>query len=180
MGKFIVIVLVVVVGLGIAGFALGWFTFATSPDKQKTGITLSVDREKVKKDRDALVGAFRPSAKEQKKDSATTVGGGKTERDAFLAQSETRFKAMDLNLAELKTKAKAKNGLAVTQEKMDQAIGELTGKTEAARVELQELKTAAPERWDDLKTHFSGAMEALETRFEQTFARFMNEWTRSP
>lgn len=180
MQKFIVIALIVGVGLGIAGFGLGWFKFFTSPGEEKTSITLSVDRDKVKKDRDAVLNVFRTSNKDVKKDNAAMVAGVKADRDAFLTRSETRIKAMDQNLAELNTKAKSKSGFAVTKEKMNQAIGELITKTEAARLELQDLKAATPERWDALKTHLSGTLGEVEAGFEKVFARFMNEWTLNP
>lgn len=158
MRTFIVTLLAVVVGIVIAGFGLGWFKFYTSPGEQNPSLTLSVNEQQVKHDR---------------------VIGGKDERDEFLAQSEKRFKAMDLNLAELKTKANIKNGLAATKERMDEAIADLRTRTEAARVELQEFKTATPERRDALKAHLSSTLQELEARFEKVFSRFMNEWTLS-
>jgi chromosome segregation ATPase len=146
MRAFMVIVLLLAVGIGVTGYALGWFTV--------TG-----DLEKVKKGREAVVALF---------DST---------RADFQKQAETRLKAMDLNLDELK--AKAKNGRAVTKEQMNEAIANLNKKTEAAREELRELKTATPERWEALKTHLNTSLEELETGFEDTFSRFMSEWTHS-
>ncbi len=84
---------------------------------------------------------------------------------------------MDRSLHELR--AKAKHGHAVTKEKMNDAIDDLTKKTKAARAELRELKTATQERWDVLKTRLSASLEELEDGIERAFARFMNEWTHS-
>lgn len=141
MRKFIVIVALAVVVLGIAGFGLGWFKFVSAPYAQEVDMA------------------------------------GQTERDEFLAKSETRFKAMDLNLAELKAKAAAKDGFAVVKLKLNQSIGELNNKTMAARLELQKLRSARPEQWHVLKTHLDGSLQELEASFEKVFSRFMNEWT---
>jgi archaellum component FlaC len=131
MRGFIVCVLFLAVGIGVTGYALGWFT----------------------------------------------VTGDLDARADFQKQAETRLKAMDLNLEELR--AKAENGRAVTKERMNEAIANLNKKTEAARQELRELKAATPERWEALKKHLNTSLEELETGFEKTFSRFMNEWTHS-
>jgi hypothetical protein len=62
---------------------------------------------------------------------------------------------------------------------MNQAIDDLTKKTEAARGELRELKTATHERWDALKTRLSASLEELTDGIERAFGRFMNEWTHA-
>ena len=121
--------------------------------------TVRSDLEKMKKDRDAGLALFHSA------------------RADFQKRVETRLKAMDLNLVELK--AKAQDARAVTKEKMHEAIANLNKKTEAAREELRELKTATPEQWEALKTHLDTSLEELETGFEKTYSRFMNEWTNS-
>lgn len=146
MRVFMVTVLLLAVGVGVTGYALGWFTM--------TG-----DLEKMKNDRDAGLALFH------------------SVRSDFQKQAETRLKAMDLNLVELK--AKAKDGRAITKEKMHEAISGLNKKTEAARVGIRELKTATPEQWEALKAHLNSFLEELETGFEDAFSRFMSEWTHS-
>ena len=62
MHSFIFIVLLfVVLGLGFAGFALGWFNFTTSTNEGKRDLKLTIDPDKVKKDRDAVFGWFPSS-----------------------------------------------------------------------------------------------------------------------
>ena len=174
MRAFVVIVLLLVVGIGIGGLALGWFNFSTSPIDGKTDVTLTIDTNKIKKDRDSVFGAIGLSATDKKSDAAADVTKQK-ERDAYQQLAETRVKAMDVNLAELT--AKAKSGRDVTKEKMNEAIDELTKKTAAAREELRQLNTAAPEQWEGLKHRLSDSLDDLENRFERTFSRFMNEST---
>jgi hypothetical protein len=146
MRAFMVIGLLLAVGIGITGYALGC-------------LTMTNNLEKVNKDRDAVLALVHSGCAD------------------FQKQAETRLKAMDLNLDELK--AKAKYGRAVTKEKMNEVIANLNKKTEAAREELRELKIATPEQWEVLKTHLNTSLEELETGFEDTFSRFMSEWTHS-
>jgi len=118
------------------------------------------------------------SATDQQTDVTVSVEKMRKDRDEFQQQAETRLKALDLNLAELK--AKAKHGRAVTKEQMNEAIDALSTKTEAAREELRALRTAPPTRWDALKTRLSDSLEELKDGFDRTFSRFMTEWTLGP
>jgi hypothetical protein len=112
-----------------------------------------------------------------KEDRGAVIVGFHTARADFQKQAETRLARMGLSLDELE--AKAKIGHAVTKERMNEAIANLQKRTEAMRKELQEIKTATPERWETLKTHLNTSLEELESGFEVSFSRFMNEWTRS-
>lgn len=148
MRAFIAKSLLVAVGIGIAGLILGWFDFSTSVHDHEIDPTALNDSEKSTK-----------------------------EHDAFQQRADIRFKAMDLNLEELK--AKAKNGRAVTRDNMTQMIDDLNAKTEAARKELRDLKTATSEGWNALKTRLDASLNELEKGFEKAFSRFMSESTRS-
>lgn len=149
MRAFIAILLLLAVGIGIAGLALGWFNFSTSCHDQESDITAALD------DSEKLT----------------------ADREEFQQLAEIRFKVMDLNLSELKVKAD--NGRAVTRDKMTQAIDDLNSQTEAAREILRQLKTATPERWHALRTRLGASLEELEKGFEKVFSRFMSESTRS-
>jgi hypothetical protein len=173
MRAFLVLLVLAIVGIGAAGFFLGWYQFSTSPDEQKKNITLTVDPEKLAKDRDAVLGMVHSATSSKDQKSATPAADLKTIRDEFQQTAATRFKAMELNLVELKVKAK--NGRAVTKEKMNQAIDELNKKTEDARKELRELEVAPQEQWDGLKNRLGASLDELEKGYEKTFSRFMNE-----
>jgi uncharacterized protein YPO0396 len=160
MRAFIVIVLLVAVAIGVTGFVRGWFSFSTSSDGETAGITGTIDRGKVKQDRDAAFALFQSS------------------RDKYQQQADTDLKAMDRGMADLK--AKAKNGREVTKDSMNETIGVLDKKTEAARAELQQLKSATTENWEALKTHFSASMTELKGEYEQASKRFMSELALTP
>jgi hypothetical protein len=152
MRVFIVIVLLLVVGIGITGFALGWFNFSTSSNAGRRDLTLTIDPDQVKKDRDGVLALFHSS------------------RDSFQKQTETQLKGMDRSMDELK--AKAKTASAATKDELNQAINDLGNKTQAAREELKELGTATQEGYDSRKTHLDAAMAELKVGFEKAASRF--------
>jgi hypothetical protein len=160
MRAFIVIVLLVAVGIGVTGFVRGWFSFSTSSDGETAGITGTIDRGKVKQDRDAALALFQSA------------------RDKYQQQADTDLKAMDRGMADLK--AKAKTGRDVTKDSMNETIVALDKKTEAARTELQGLKSATTENWEGLKTHFGASMTELKSEYEQASKRFMSELALTP
>ena len=77
MRTFLVIVLLLVAGIGIGGYALGWFTVA-------------VDQDKVKQDRDTVLDVFRVPPKEDPK-PATPVDPGKADREKFQQKADAQF-----------------------------------------------------------------------------------------
>jgi hypothetical protein len=158
MRAVIVILVLVAVGIGITGFARGWFTFSTAPNEEKRDLTVTVDPEKIKKDRDALTGLFH------KKTDATT------DRAEFQKQAETRLTAMDRNLDDLKVKAKTAG--SETKDAMNREIGELNQRTEAARAELKELRSASKERYESVRTRVETALNELKDGFEKAASRF--------
>jgi hypothetical protein len=52
MRKLLLILLILVVATAALGFYLGWFNFSTSrdPDSGKTGVQLTIDKDKIKGD----------------------------------------------------------------------------------------------------------------------------------
>jgi DNA anti-recombination protein RmuC len=164
MRAFIVIVLLLAVGIGITGFALGWFSFSSAPNEGKQDVTLSVDPAKIKKDRDSVLGWFH------KKTDTTAAGEGKTDRAEFQKQAETQLTAMDRKLNDMKVKAKTAGN--DTKDAMNKEIGDLTQRTEAAREELKELRTASEERYESMRTHTEAALNELQNGFEKAASRF--------
>jgi septal ring factor EnvC (AmiA/AmiB activator) len=152
MRTFVVILLLLVVGIGIAGFALGWFNFSTSPKDGKTDLTVTVDPNKIKQDRDSVLGWFH------------------TSRDEFQKQTETRLQGMDRSLEELK--AKAKTVSAETKDQLNEAITELDKKTQVARAELKELGASTKEGYDAIKTRLTASLDDLQGGLEKASTRF--------
>jgi len=152
MRVFVVIVLLLVVGIGIGGFALGWFNFSTSPNDGKRDLTVTVDPNKIKQDQDTVLSLFH------------------TSRDEFQKQTETRLQGMDRSLEELK--AKAKTAGAETKDQLNEAITELGKKTQVARAELKELGASTKEGYDAIKTRLSASMDDLQGGFDKASTRF--------
>lgn len=151
MRTFLVIVVLLAIGIGIGGFALGWFNFSTSSTDDKKGFTVTVDPDKVKHDRDAVLALFHSS------------------RDTFQNQTETQLKGMDRNLAELKEKAKTAS--AETRDQLTQKINDLGKKTQSARQELRELGSATQEDYDAVKARVTAAMVELKDGFDKAGSR---------
>jgi hypothetical protein len=168
MRVFIGILLLVAVGFGVAGFALGWFKVSSSPNEEKRDLTLTVDPDKMKHDRDKVVGFLHSSPKGEKADT-TAVDEAKKSRDDFQQQAETRLQAMDRGLTELKDKAKTASGEA--RDRMNEAVDDLGKRTGSARADLKELQSASQEGYDAVKTRFSAAMESLKAGFEKAGTR---------
>jgi hypothetical protein len=176
MRTFIIVLLIAVgIGIGITGFALGRFTSLPPPNEEKKDITSTTHPKEQWAAVPSWLQSFT-STTDQKTDITVTVEEMRKDRDEFQRQAETRFKAMDRNLDELK--AKAKHGRAVTKEQMNEAIDALKAKTEAARAELRALGAAPQERWDVLKTGLNASLEELKDGFDSAFSRFMAEWAR--
>ena len=121
-----VIVLLIAVGIGITAFALGRLRSSPPPHEEKRDITSTIHPQELRAAMLSWLQSFA-SATDQQTDITVTVEETRKDRDEFQQRAETRFKAMDLNLAELK--AKAKHGRAVTKEQMNEAIAALSTKT---------------------------------------------------
>ena len=52
MSRFLVVLVLLVVGIGCLGLYLGWFRIGSDSDDGKTHITLTVDQQKFKADED--------------------------------------------------------------------------------------------------------------------------------
>jgi len=152
MRAFIVIVLLLAVGIAVTGFALGWFTFSAPTQDGKRDLTVTVDSNKLKQDRDTVFGWFR------------------TSRDEFQKKTETSLQGMDRTLDEFK--AKAKTADAETKEQMNAAITELDKKTQVARAELKELGGSTKEGFDAIKARLTASMDDLQVGFEKASTRF--------
>lgn len=155
MRSFILIGLLLAVG----GFIL-WF--ATSLSEQKVDFTHPLDTE---------MGTTDPDI--QQKLATAAIEPVRQDREKFLQGAETRFQVLDRSLNELQ--AKAKNGRVIIKDKMNQVIGELAKKTEAARTQLGEFKNATAEPWHVLKERFSTTLDELEEAYEKAASQFMNE-----
>lgn len=145
--RVLIATVLLLVGIGIAALLLGWFPMPTAVHDHEMDRSLTADAEKAAQD-----------------------------RDVFQQLAEVTFKAMALNLAELKVKAK--DGRAVKRDRMKMAVDALISKTEAAHELFGPPKAATtPEQWHALKMRLGVSLKELEAGFEQVFSRFMSEST---
>lgn len=52
MSRFLVVLLLLVIGVVGLGFYLGWFQFSTDHTEQKSNFSITVDKDKIEKDRE--------------------------------------------------------------------------------------------------------------------------------
>lgn len=167
MRAFLAVVFLLIVGVVVGGFALGWFNVSTSPNDDRRDITLTVDPDKVKKDRDSVLGLFH--SKDPKADKTPAADGRVAERAEFQKQAEAGLKAMDRSLEELK--GKAKTASADARETLNQTINDLGKKVQAARTELKDLAATPQEGYETIKTRLSAAMDELKVGFANAGSR---------
>lgn len=88
------------------------------------------------------------------------------ERDEFVAKAEKEMAELKSNLAKLKTKAEKLSGKA--KARMDRQIREMEPELKAAEQKLADLKSASREKWHELKTGISGAIDRLKHAMQKT------------
>ena len=59
MKGFVFVLVLILAGVGILGYCLGWFEFRTQTTDGKTNITLSVDKNKIKADENKVLDKVR-------------------------------------------------------------------------------------------------------------------------
>lgn len=52
MSRFLVVLLLLVIGVIGLGFYLGWFQFSTDHTDQKSNVTFTIDKDKIQQDRE--------------------------------------------------------------------------------------------------------------------------------
>ncbi len=55
MNRFLVVLLLLVIGVVGLGFYLGWFQFSTERTDDKSNISITIDEDKIRKDKDKAI-----------------------------------------------------------------------------------------------------------------------------
>jgi hypothetical protein len=55
MNRFLVVLLLLVICVVGLGFYLGWFGFSTDRTGEKSNITITIDEDKIRKDKDTVI-----------------------------------------------------------------------------------------------------------------------------
>lgn len=82
------------------------------------------------------------------------------ERDEFVGKAQKEMAELNNKLAELKHKAAKLSGKA--KARMDRQISEMEPDLKAAEQKLADLKSAASEKWDELKSGVSTALRRVK------------------
>ena len=69
--RLVLILVLIVTAIGVVGYYRGWFAFSSSGQDDKLGITVSVDKDKIRQDKDKAVEKVE-SLGEKAKDAVTT------------------------------------------------------------------------------------------------------------
>jgi multidrug resistance efflux pump len=91
-------------------------------------------------------------------------------RKAYEEKFDAQLKEWSAEIALLKAKAdKAKAEVKIEYYK---TIETLQGKQDAAKMKLQELRTAGDDAWEDLKTGAENVWTEVKTAFQSASSRF--------
>ena len=91
-------------------------------------------------------------------------------RKAYEEKFDAQLKEWSAEIALLKAKAdKAKAEVKIEYYK---TIETLQGKQDAAKMKLQELRTAGDDAWEDLKTDAENVWTEVKTAFQSAASRF--------
>lgn len=71
--KALFFILVLVIALGVLGFYQGWFHVSSSSQDNRTDITVSVDKDKMEKDKDRAVQKVEDLGQEAKQQVSPTT-----------------------------------------------------------------------------------------------------------
>ncbi len=142
MKGFLVVVVILAIGIGAVGYTQGWFKGSVASSKDQTDVTVSVNKEKWRQD-----------------------------RDAFHKQTETRLKDLDQSMDDLKTKAKSATADAkVHYDQAISDLGKQTAAARediremnaATQDRWESIKTRLNASLDDLTTGFKKAVSRFE------------------
>jgi Skp family chaperone for outer membrane proteins len=97
-------------------------------------------------------------------DAATAKA--RQERDEFVGKAQKELAELKKKMAELRKKAKKLSGEA--KAKLDRQIQNLEPELKAAEQKLADLKSATGEKWEELKSGVSRAIDRLKQAMQNT------------
>lgn len=150
MRAFLGLCLVVLVVLGVIGFLRGWFTFTDASRDGKRDLTVTVDQDKIRTDRDQVLAKFHSA------------------RDEFRDSTQRELRQLEIKLDVLKQEAGSASG--EVRDRLRPAINDLSAKLQSARSEFRELETATQEGYDNLKTRINVKIAEVKEGLEKARA----------
>ena len=88
----------------------------------------------------------------------------KAKRDEYAGEMHKQLEGLDAKYEELKARAAKAEGQA--KKDLEKKVGEAKGKRDAAAKKLDELKVAAPDRWEKVKEEVGNAFDDLKKLIE--------------
>ena len=88
----------------------------------------------------------------------------KAKRDEYVSEMHKQLEGLDAKYEELKARAAKAEGQA--KKDLEKKVGEAKVKRDAAARKLDELKVAAPDRWEKVKEEVGNAFDDLKKLFE--------------
>lgn len=142
MKNLLILLVIVAVGIGATGYALGWFKGTTLSTRDKTDVTVTVDKDKWRQDRDA----FQKQAEARLKDLDQSIDELKTKSKSATAEAKVQY---DEAISTLSKKA------ATTREEIRE-LGDVT------QDRWESTKTRLSASLDDLKNGFEKAVSRFK------------------
>jgi Skp family chaperone for outer membrane proteins len=124
---------------------LGLALTASAAEKPEEGAPPKTDSADVRKEVGEAVDAVAAKARQ--------------ERDEFVVKAQKEMAELNKKMAELRKKAKKLGGEA--KARLDRQIREMEPERKAAEQKLADLKSATEEKWEELKTGVSSAIDRL-------------------
>jgi len=143
MRGFLVFLLIVIVGVGILGYAMGWYTVSTRTEDGKPSLTVSVEKDKWIHDRDAAYDKVKQEMKE-----------------------------IDQEIDSLKAKAKAPETNEETRKEIDTEVVKAEERRKDMDHELDQLKTSTKEEWQIVHGKLSTAYDDVKAGLARAISRF--------
>lgn len=113
----------------------------------------------------ACTSGDKSAVKEEVSEATMRTGEDYGERKTeFINQSERRISDIETDIKDLES-AQLRNPTESTQEEANTALDEANEALQAAQSELEDLREADPQNWEEEQTDFLSNMNRLEERF---------------
>ena len=131
---------------------LGLALTVSAAEKMEESVPPRADSADVRKEAGEVIDAATAKARQ--------------ERDEFVGKAQKEMAELNKKMAELRHKAKKLSGEA--KARLDRQIQDLEPELKAAEQKLADLKSATAEKWAELKTGVSGAIDRLKQSMQKT------------
>lgn len=168
---FTIIILALIVG-GV-GYYLEWWRFSTGTDEHKANLHLTVNKDRIQADEERAKQAVENVGHKIKEKTEEFVGRGHPTGklpEGFQTDIETRLKEIDARIGDLQAKVARQE--APKKEELSRNLDQLNQKRREITRKLEELKTAAGKKVDEIKAEIETEFQELRKDYDKLAARF--------